>query len=77
MRIGYSPPFSFTIVLEMHNPVHIDGNTDLQEDHKCFLALQLTLCKLLGYWDGIPMLTFVADPNHVKNHANHAKKNIV
>ena len=25
-----------------------------------------TLCKLLGYWDGIPMLTFVADPNHEK-----------
>ena len=22
--------------------------------------------KLLGYWDGIPMLTVVGDPNHVK-----------
>ena len=33
-----------------------------------------TLSKLLGYRDGIPMLTIVADPNHVKNHGKHAKK---
>jgi hypothetical protein len=41
--------------------------------HTAHCTPHTALCNLLGYWDGIPMLIFISDPNHVKSHANNVK----